>query len=516
MNAPAVARCLADLLDNLSEEAAAVPVTGIAHDSRLVHPGDVFFALPGVVADGAKFAPQAVRHGAIAVVAEAPLELEVPVVVVSNARRALAEAAARFWTRPDRDITLVGVVGTNGKSTVASALQSIWARAGVPSGLIGTIEYRWGQHSIPAHRTTPEATDLYELLSRMREDGVRAAALEVSSHAIALDRVWGMEFRGGVFTNLTRDHLDFHRTMDEYRGVKCQFFERLEAPDAFAAVNMDDPAAGYFVAAAGRARVIRYSASRRGDGVSLDITSHSLTGTQGSLVIEGRPWRFSSTLWGAFNHANLAATAAAAHGLGIDPAVIAQGLSDFHGITGRTQRVASAAPFDVFVDYAHTPDALNAVLSAARPLVRGRLLVVFGCGGDRDRGKRAEMAQAVERWADKIYLTSDNPRSEDPLSIIADVKQGFSAGAPVWSDPDRVRAIERSIADANTGDTVFLCGKGHEETQEVAGVFHRYSDRETAVRILAAHGHAPQTPEGGGFHPGSAVGPGGDPSPTRL
>jgi UDP-N-acetylmuramoyl-L-alanyl-D-glutamate--2,6-diaminopimelate ligase len=298
--------------------------------------------------------------------------------------------------------------------------------------------------------------------------------------------------------------------------VKGTFFERLESKDTFAAINIDDSEAEYFLNAASQSRVVRYSVAQPKAEVLLSVTSHSLDGTQGSLDIAGRssvPLR--SPLWGKFNHSNLAAIAAAAHGMGIEPALIAEGLAQFKGIPGRAERVESAAPFDVFVDYAHTPDALDVVLSAARELVKGRLLVVFGCGGDRDRGKRAEMAQAVQRWADQIYLTSDNPRSEDPLSIVADVQQGFSEGAQVYSDPDRNRAIERSITDANTGDTVFLCGKGHEETQEIAGVFHRFSDRETAARILAARGHALQTPRGGGILPGSAVGPGGDPSPTR-
>jgi UDP-N-acetylmuramyl tripeptide synthase len=288
MNAPSITRCLADLLDNLSDELGAVPVTGVTHDSRLVHPGTVFFALPGTVADGTKFAPQAVRHGASAVVAEAPLDLEVPVIVVNNARRTMAEAAARFFGHPDRAMNLVGIVGTNGKSTIAGGLQAVCTQAGIPSGVIGTIEYRWGRHSKPAPRTTPEATDLFDLLSQMRADGVRAAALEVSSHAIALDRVWGIQFKGGVFTNLTRDHLDFHRTMEEYRRVKGTFFERLGANDTFAAINIDDDAADYFLNAARHSRIIRYSATEPDADVSLDVVSHDLTGTRGSLRIAGQ------------------------------------------------------------------------------------------------------------------------------------------------------------------------------------------------------------------------------------
>jgi UDP-N-acetylmuramoyl-L-alanyl-D-glutamate--2,6-diaminopimelate ligase len=349
----------------------------------------------------------------------------------------------------------------------------------------------------------------------MRDTGIRAAVAEVSSHAIALDRVWGVQFRCAVFTNITRDHLDYHKTFDEYRRVKTSFFEHLNPDSASAVINMDDPSFDAVLGAARRARLCRYSTKNIDADLFLRVDEHSLAGTSGRITVENRTIRFQSPLWGTFSHANLAAMAGAAHVQGISDKDISDGLAAFSGINGRIERVPSDAPFDVFVDYAHTPDALNAVLSSAKPLVKGRLLVLFGCGGDRDQGKRPEMARAVEHWADAIYLTSDNPRSEDPNSIIADVTVGFSQGLRVWSDPDRVRAIERSIGDAKPGDAVFLCGKGHEDTQEIAGVFHHFSDRETAAQILAVRGHAPQTPRGGGILPGSAVGPGGDPSPTR-
>ena len=517
MSEIAAARSLADLLPAVGPDVATVPVSGIAYDSRRVRPGNVFFALPGLAADGTTFAAQAVAAGASAVVAEKAVAVDAPVVVVENARRALAEASLRFWNYPDRDVKLTAVVGTNGKSTVAAGIEAVWTQAGVAAGMVGTLHYRWGRQSMPAQRTTPEAPELIGLIDRMRTDGVESAAVEVSSHAVALDRVWGICFAGAVFTNLTRDHLDFHGTFDEYRRVKTRLFERLESGDSFAAINVDDPSAEHFLQAAKSSRIIRYSVTGDDADVTLKIETHTLQGTTGRLVIAGTSWPFSSPLWGEFNHSNLAAVAAAAWGSGLDGERIARGLEAFPGVTGRLECIDSTAPFRVFVDYAHTPDALNAVLSSARSLVGGRLLVVFGCGGDRDRGKRPEMARAVERWADQIYLTSDNPRSEDPQRIIADVKKGFAGETPVWCDPDRVCAIERSIADAAPGDAVLLCGKGHEETQEIAGVFHRLSDRETAVRVLAAKGHSPQIPRGrNGSIPGSAVGPGGDPSPTRM
>jgi UDP-N-acetylmuramoyl-L-alanyl-D-glutamate--2,6-diaminopimelate ligase len=515
MKPAAAAHRMADLLDHLRDEVGSIPVTGIAYDSRRVQPGNAFFAIPGTVADGATFAAQAVKQGASVVIAQRPLELDIPVVVVDDPRRAMAAASSRFWAHPDRDVKLIGVVGTNGKSTVAAGLERVCSNGRIPAGLIGTLEYRWGETAIRAQRTTPESPDLFEMLAQMRTDRIAVAAVEVSSHAIALDRIWSVSFSGGIFTNLTRDHLDFHKTMEEYRRVKGRFFERLEDPDTFAAINADDPAANYFIKASQGARIIRYAARNQDADVALDVTSHSLDGTRGSLIIEGKLWPLSSKLWGGFNHANLAAIAAGAYGCGLSPATIAEGIASFSGIPGRAERIPSTAPFNVFVDYAHTPDALDAVLSAARPLVKGRLLVVFGCGGDRDRGKRPEMAQAVERWADAIYLTSDNPRSEDPMQIIEDTKKGFSTEAHIWCDPNRTSAVERSIADANAGDAVFLCGKGHEETQDIGGVLHRFSDRERAAQVLAAKGHGPQAPEGGGIPPDSAVGPGGDPSPTR-
>lgn len=514
---PTATRTLAGLLGIHGDPAASLEVSGIAYDSRRVRPGDLFFALPGALVDGARFAPQAAAKGALAVVAERTLSIPVPAIVVPNARRSMAEAALRFYNHPDNEMDLVGIVGTNGKSTIAAGLETVWSSSGIPAGLIGTITYRWGNRSIPAPRTTPESPDLVSLLDCMRSDGVRNVACEVSSHAIALDRVWGIRFRAGIFTNVTRDHLDFHKTFEEYRRVKALFFENLSGPKSFAVINVDDPSAEVFVRAAKNTRVIRYSVRRRDVDVGMEVTSHSFDGTRGQLLLGGEVHSFFSPLWGRFNHANLAAIAGAAWGAGLPGAQVAEGLAAFGGISGRLESIPSSAPFDVFVDYAHTPDALDAVLSAARPLVRGKLRVLFGAGGDRDRGKRPEMARAVEKWADQIYLTSDNPRSEDPLAIIEDVRSGFSTGTPIICDPDRYRAIERAVADANPGDVVFLCGKGHEQTQEIAGVFHRFSDQETAAGILAAGGHPPQNPQGkrGGIPPGSAVGPGGDPPPSR-
>lgn len=514
MNRRTESLTLGFLIPEYAGAAPEVEITGIAYDSRQVRPGDLFFALSGLQTDGARFAADAVAAGARAVVCERPLGLNVPCLTVGNARRVMAEASHRFFGHPDRMMDLVGFVGTNGKSTAAAGLQKIWECAGVRGGLLGTVSYSWGSHTAAAERTTPEAPDLDRMLARMYAEGVTRAAIEVSSHALALDRVWGLGFRGGVFTNLSRDHLDYHKTFERYRDTKKLFFERL-AEGAFAAINLDDPAASDFRNASRAARIIGYSVKDAGADVFLEVTSHSLAGTGGRLIVADNEWPFVSPLWGEFNHSNLAAIAAAALGSGLEGGEIVRGMAEFGGVPGRAERVRSGAPFAVYVDFAHTPEALNAVLSAVRPLVAGRLLVVFGCGGDRDHGKRPEMAQAVERWADGIYLTSDNPRTEDPLAIIEDAKTGFGPETLVRCDSDRARAIIQAVADAGAGDVVLLCGKGHEETQDIAGVKHRFSDRDVAAQALAAAGHPLQAPEGGRNHPNRAVGSGGDPSPVR-
>lgn len=495
-------RTLSELLPEraITRDAA---ISGLCYDSRQVRPGDLFFALHGEKTDGAQFIAQAIANGASAVVAGASVDAAVPVIVDANPRRLMADISHRFHGHPDRSIDLVGVVGTNGKSTVAAGLQAVWETAGVKAGLFGTLHYRWGDFSEPAARTTPEAPDLDRLLARMRDDGVTRAVMEVSSHALILDRVWGLRYKGGIFTNITRDHLDFHKTFENYRDAKRLFFERLTAPGSFAAINIEDPHHPHFVAACPQARLIRYSGSGEEVDVRLAIVTHDLDGTHGRLLIDRRSWPFHTRLWGRFNHANLAAIAAGAYGSGVDGDLIARGISSFPGIMGRAERVTTGAPFHVFVDYAHTPDALEAVLSAARPLVRGKLIALFGCGGDRDRGKRPEMAQAVARWADEVILTSDNPRSENPAAIIEEVKQGFTPAQltrQVWTDPDRARAIHHAITVARAGDAVFLCGKGHEDYQEIQGVRTHFLDHEVAARALAAAGYPPAkgpTPPGG-------------------
>ena len=299
--------------------ATDVAISGIAYDSRKVTRGDLFFALPGEKTDGAQFAAQAIANGAAAVVASSKINPSVPVVVVDNPRRTMAEVSHRFFGHPDQAIDLIGVVGTNGKSTVAAGLQVVWETAGVKSGLFGTLNCRWGDYSEAASRTTPEAPDLDRLLARMRDDGVKRAVMEVSSHALILDRVWGVRYKGGIFTNITRDHLDFHKTFVKYRDAKRLFFERLTTPGCFAAINVDDANQSHFVTACPKARVIMYSGSDEEVDVNLAIVTHDLEGTHGRLVIGGESWPFHSTFWGRFNHANLAPSL---------PAHMAQGLTE--------------------------------------------------------------------------------------------------------------------------------------------------------------------------------------------
>jgi len=482
-------RPLSGIMPDCGAPAAEVVVHGIAYDSRRVRPGDLFFAFKGLRADGADYVADAVARGAAAVVAERDVRCDVPVVVVDNARRAMAEASHRFHDHPDRAIKLIGVIGTNGKSTVAAGLHRILMHAGMPAGLIGTLECTWPGASIKSERTTPEAPDIDAMLARMREGSVTHAAMEASSHAVALDRVWGLTFAGLVFTNLTRDHLDYHASMDAYKAAKRALFERLNDSNQFAVINGGDPVADEFAAASEPARVMRFSRTWHDGDVTISIDSHTLDGTSGRLSFGEDEMMFQSPLCGEFNHSNIAAMAAAAWGAGLAPNVIAGGISRFGGVPGRLEFIHSGAPFWVCIDFAHTPDAFTSVLSTLRPMVGGRLNVLFGCGGDRDRGKRPLMAKAVAQWADQVYLTSDNPRSEDPDAIIAEVRAGFDPDFSVWVQADRARAIAHAIDDAQPGDLVLLCGKGHETSQEIAGTMHPFSDRQVAAEALAAAGH---------------------------
>jgi UDP-N-acetylmuramoyl-L-alanyl-D-glutamate--2,6-diaminopimelate ligase len=455
-------------LDVLAVEGdAAVEVTAVTHDSRAVAPGSLFCCVPGERADGHDFAPEAVAGGAAALLCARPLGLGVPEVRVADVRAAMGPAAAAVAEHPSTSMAVVGVTGTNGKTTTTWLLQSVLEAAGRPTGLIGTLS---------GARTTPEAPDLQARLAELRDEGKRAVAMEVSSHALALHRVDGTRFAVAVFTNLGRDHLDFHESLEEYFAAKARLF----SPDlAEAAVVGLDDAHGRLLRDAARIPTVGYSLA---DVEELELGPRSSTGRW-----RGHPFRVP--LGGAFNVLNALAAATAALRLGLDEAAIVEGLAAAPPVPGRFEAIALDAPFTAVVDYAHTPDALEALLAAARSVTDdGRLLVVFGCGGDRDRTKRPGMGEAAARLADVVVITSDNPRSEDPAAIAAAVREGATGPAAVTTELDRRAAISSALAEARPGDVVVVAGKGHETTQEASGDVVPFDDRVVVAEEWARIG----------------------------
>ncbi|MGH7893364.1 MAG: UDP-N-acetylmuramoyl-L-alanyl-D-glutamate--2,6-diaminopimelate ligase [Candidatus Binatia bacterium] len=479
-----------------------VEVTGIAIDSRRVAPGDVFFALAGTRTDGRRHVAEAVSRGARAIVGTGPIDAGGTTVLETRSPRAvLAHAAARLAGDPSAAMTLVGVTGTNGKTTTTYLLDAIWRAAGRTTGVIGTIAYRVADESRPAPLTTPEAPEIQRLLADMLRAGVTHAVMEASSIALAQERATALRFDAAVFTNLTLDHLDFHGDMAAYYAAKARLFlELLPAggkPDPVAIVNVDDASGAHLAATVGT-RCVTFG--RGPDAVvhPLDVES-TLAGTRGVLALGPQRMLFTSALVGAPHTENIAAAAAAAWALGVDAEAIAAGIAAAPLPAGRVERIAGPG-FTVVVDYAHTPDALERLLDALRPLTPGALITVFGCGGDRDRGKRPVMGDAAARRSDIVVLTSDNPRTEEPAAILAEIESGIRGGGmvPVVApapgvrgycvEPDRPRAIELAIGLARPGDLVVVAGKGHEDYQIIGTVKHHLDDREEVRRALARLG----------------------------
>jgi UDP-N-acetylmuramoyl-L-alanyl-D-glutamate--2,6-diaminopimelate ligase len=472
---------------------AAAPeqrVTAIAYDSRAVQPGAVFVALRGLKADGASFAAQAASRGAIAIVADTarPAGIDRPWIHVADARLALALLADRFYDRPSRRMPVIGVTGTNGKTTTSYLLAAVLDAAGMTAGVMGTVAYRIGREEREASRTTPEAPDVQQLLAEMLASGCRSAVMEVSSHALALRRVDGMRFAAAVFTNLTRDHLDFHEDMEQYFAAKRRLFEMLE-PDGVGIVNADDPRAPALVAASPRS--LTYGIAQ-----PADVTPGPFTLDIGGLTLDVRTPKGSvavrSSLVGRPNVYNILAATATAVALDLPLDAVAKGVHALPGVPGRFE-VVSTAPDDVtvVVDYAHTDDALRNLLETARPLAPRRLITVFGCGGDRDTTKRPLMGMVAARLSDVVIVTSDNPRSEDPARIIDDIRRGITpashAGRPadVLSVVDRAQAIERAVSLAGAGDLVLIAGKGHEKYQQIGARVLPFDDVAVAREALA-------------------------------
>ena len=466
-----------------------VPCTGVTHDSRRVAPGMVFVALRGLNADGAAFAPQATAAGAAAIVAEtAAAPADVPWLVVGDGRLALALLAAEFFGHPSREMRVVGITGTTGKTTTGYLASAIFEAAGVTCGLMGTVTYRVGSSEFAATRTTPEAPDVQGLMRQMVTAGCGACVMEVSSHALALRRVEGMRFAAGVFTNLTRDHLDFHGDMEGYFTAKRRLFEMLpdEAP---AAINVDDPRGTTLMDVAHRP--VSYAVTRAAD-VTPGPLSFSLEGLEFDARTPQGTVHVKSKLVGRPNVYNILAAVSATAALGIPLAAIERGLAQLQGVPGRFEVVSSPGDdITVVVDYAHTDDALRNLLETARPLAGRRLITVFGAGGDRDRTKRPLMGMVAARLSDIVVITSDNPRSEDPERIIDEVKRGAGAetrqrGAEVTSIVDRREAVRHAVSQAMTGDVVLVAGKGHEKYQEVNGRVLPFDDVAVAREALEA------------------------------
>src|SRR5580693_3261592 len=473
-------------------------VRGVEYDSRRVTPGSLFVAMRGESSDGNRFIDQAISAGAVAVVTDSAGEKARPAVawaVVPDGRRALARGSANFYKKPAERIAITGITGTNGKSTTAFLLESILEAAGRKSALIGTIEYRVAGKILPAPHTTPEALELSRIFSEALRQGATEAVMEVSSHALAQERVYGVPFDVAVFTNLTRDHLDYHKTMDEYFAAKRVLFEGCgtDAPRA-AVINLDDE---YGAKLAGfsrkRSAVVLNYGWERGDfhAENVDINPR---GTRFDMVTPQEKIPVFSPLIGRVNVYNILAAAGASYARGCGSQAIARGVESLTHVPGRFERVDCGQPFTVVVDYAHTDDALRNLTALAREFVaRGgtaRVLTVFGCGGDRDRAKRPLMGEAAGRGSDFVVLTSDNPRSEDPLAIINDATVGLQrAGAKYAIEPDRRTAIALAVQQARPGDIVLLAGKGHEKVQVSRSGVAPFDDVAVARETLAKVGY---------------------------
>jgi UDP-N-acetylmuramoyl-L-alanyl-D-glutamate--2,6-diaminopimelate ligase len=494
----------ATLLDALTDKTllGAVPPTvmGLSYDSRKVRPGDLFVAVPGLRDDGRRYIAEALGRGATTIVLEGADTLSgssTGRVIVPSSREALARLADAYFGHPSRRLTVVGITGTNGKTTTSLLVNALLGLGGRATGVIGTIHYRIGSEARPAAHTTPEAVELQSLLAEMAGRGITGVAMEVSSHALALHRVDGVEFDVGVFTNLTQDHLDFHGTLDAYRAAKARLFRLLAEggkPRRTAVINADDPAGGAMVEGLGLP-TLTFGLGEKADvrprrfQSAMDGITMAVTTPRGALEIR-------SALVGEHNIMNLLGATAVGLALGLEPEAVAGALASVTAVPGRFERVEAGQPFLVVVDYAHTPDALERVLTTARRLLPpgARLAVVFGCGGDRDRGKRPVMGEIAARLADRVWVTSDNPRGESPEAIMAEIVAGIgAAGAGLdryQAIPDRRTAIQSALGWARAGDVVVIAGKGHEPYQIIGSEVLPFDDREVARAALAG-GQAP-------------------------
>lgn len=476
-----------EIVSSSPAETLQMPVRGLAYDSRQAGPGFLFFAFSGSKVDGGRFAGDAVARGAVAVVYETMPATPPghPYVVVAHGRRALARAAKRFYAAPDEAIDIIGFTGTNGKSTGTMVADGILRHAGHKTSLINTIGYHVCGTPLPAVNTTPESLDVYRMAAETRDAGGKYLSMEISSHALELGRVEYLQVAAAVFSNLTRDHLDFHGTMEAYGAAKARLFGPDFAP-RFALLNADDPFTPSIAVAPASTR-LTYGLAAGCDYRAVKIES-GFFGLR--FEVEGRA-KLESRLVGDINVYNILAASAACHALGLPWEQIAAGVAAFPGVPGRFERVEAGQNFLVVVDYAHTDAAITNVIRVARQLLggTGRVLTLFGCGGDRDRAKRPLMGMAAAKDSDFVILTSDNPRTEDPLAIINDAVVGARRfDTPLLVEPDREKAIFAAIHEARPGDVVLITGKGHEDYQILGDRKIHFSDQEVARRALLARG----------------------------
>lgn len=490
---------LTDLLQGLTSDAVpALHVAGLSCHSKQVRAGDVFVALAGPTTDGHAFIREAVARGASAVIAQRWPEgmtpdgpgvsawQHCPCVVVPDTRAALVTMATRFYGHPSRKLRLVGVTGTNGKTTTTYLLRAILEQAGCQAGLLGTIAYQIGGRVVPSTNTTPGVLELQRYFAQMVGQGVAWCAMEVSSHALAQGRVAGLEFEAAVFTNLGSDHLDYHKTREDYAAAKRRLFGYLR-PEGHAIINMDDPFGRDLAATLRHPSIVGY-----GLDPSAKVTLRHImcTWEETSLVIDS-PWGtvpVTTPLVGRHNIPNISAATASLLALGIKPSAIREGLAHLAQVPGRMEQVANDMGVHILIDYAHTADALRLILLSLRELTRGRVIVIFGCGGNRDQTKRPVMGKMASLLADHVMLTSDNPRGEEPLDIIHQIKRGFPEGFTHFDViPDREQAIVAALASARREDTILIAGKGHEAYQLFGHVSVPFSDRDVVERWLTAH-----------------------------
>jgi UDP-N-acetylmuramoyl-L-alanyl-D-glutamate--2,6-diaminopimelate ligase len=471
-------------------------ITGLTYDSRRVGPGMIFVAIPGQNSDGHDFIPSAVERGAVAVICDQARLVtgRVTKIRVPDVREAMAGAARTFYEHPSSKLKVIGVTGTNGKTTVAFMVKAILEAAGWRSGLIGTVRYEIGDRIIPAQRTTPESLELQQLMAQMLRAGCESCVMEVSSHALDQKRVLGVEFDVAIFTNLTRDHLDYHGTMENYFAAKRKLFTRAQAgaKKGASVINIDDAYGVRLAEEKGLEIQLTYGL---GETARLRATKIELNPEGSRFVVEttGRKFAVRLPLIGRHNIYNALAAVGAGLALDVDVVKIQAALNNLPAVPGRLEPVRAGQPFGVFVDYAHTDDALKNVLATLKESTKGRILLAFGCGGSRDTGKRAKMGRVAAELADHVVITSDNPRREDPARIAAAIEEGFRAVRPKGYvvELDRRRAIEQIMGMAQPGDTVLLAGKGHETYQEFEDTVVPFDDRIHAQEALEALGYTP-------------------------